>query len=268
MSTYAVGDIQGCYDPLMRVLDKARFDPQKDRLWVTGDIINRGPKSLKCLQFIHRLGDSATTVLGNHDLHFLAVAYGVKRAKRGDTFEEILNASDCEELVYWLRHQKLVHWDEHLDFCMVHAGIPPQWSLKQTLILASEVERVLQSNHFHSFFLEMYGNEPDLWKQDVEGLTRLRVITNYLTRMRFCSAEGQLDLENKLGPDTANEGFAPWFSHSHRKTRNIPILFGHWASLKGQVTTNNVFALDTGCVWGDKLSMMRLEDRKMYQCDC
>jgi bis(5'-nucleosyl)-tetraphosphatase (symmetrical) len=267
LSTYAVGDIQGCFKALQCVLEQVDFNPGADKLWVAGDLVNRGPESLETLRFIKELGDHATVVLGNHDLHFLAIAHDVTYARRKDTVNGILEAADAPTLVEWLRQQPLFHWDNDIGYCMVHAGIPPQWSMEQTLSYASEVETVLRGDNYQDYLAAMYGDEPALWNPALTGLTRMRVITNYLTRMRFCDPQGTLDLQNKGTPDAAPAGFKPWFAYD-RKTSDTRILFGHWASLEGKTNVDNVYALDTGCVWGGKLSVMRLEDQQLFHCDC
>ena len=262
MSIYAVGDIQGCYAPLEGLLKSVNFDPKKDQLWCAGDVINRGPESLKTLRYLHSLKDACTIVLGNHDLHLLGIAFGNATLKRSDTVQEILDAPDADELLHWLRFQPLIH-HEH-GYTMVHAGIPPHWSINHAISMAHEVETVLKSEHYKEYFLHMYGNQPDIWSDNLAGYDRLRLITNYLTRMRFCNTQGRLDLENKLGPETAEDGMQPWFEISDRKAANDKIIFGHWASLEGQCHTENVYPLDTGCVWGGKLTMIRLEDGTIF----
>ncbi len=268
MSTYAVGDIQGCFTPLRCLLSEVDFNPDKDRLWIAGDIVNRGPQSLETLRYVKSLGACVTTVLGNHDLHLLAVAYGYSRPGRNDTLNEVLQAPDCELLLTWLRQQKIVHYDPTLKFTMVHAGIPPQWSLKKALTRAAELETALRGDNFRQLLANMYGNRPDCWDKSLQGYARLRVITNYFTRMRFCDASGRLELLSKSAPDQPPPGFAPWYSHPQRKTRKHKLIFGHWAALEGKVDEVNLYALDTGCVWGSHLTMMRLEDETFYRCDC
>ncbi len=269
MATYAVGDIQGCYDSLVCLLEQIDFDPKADTLWVAGDLINRGPKSLETLRFIRSLGDSTIVVLGNHDLSFLAVAEGFQAIRSGDTLEEILRADDCDELCHWLRQQKLVHHDHALGYTMVHAGIPPQWSIKKALRRSEEVEEVLQNpDHYQDFLLHMFGSEPKIWSKELRGHDRLRVITNYFTRKRFCDNDGQLEFQGKSGPNSAPNGFHPWYQIKQRKAKKDKIVFGHWAALQGHADADNVFALDTGCVWGGQLTVMCLEDQTFYSCDC
>ena len=268
MATYAIGDIQGCFKALTCLLEEAAFDPAEDCLWVAGDLVNRGPDSLATLRFIKALGDSARVVLGNHDLHLLAVAYGIKRASRSDTFDEIINADDADELLSWLRQQPLLHYCPDRNYALVHAGLAPQWSIAQTVSLSQEVEAALKGPDFKQFLLHMYGDEPDQWHDNLTGWPRLRVITNHLTRMRLCDAEDHLDLRHKHGLEDVRSGFKPWFAHRHRQSRDINILFGHWAALEGESNEDRVFALDTGCVWGGRLTMMRLEDHRLFSCSC
>jgi bis(5'-nucleosyl)-tetraphosphatase (symmetrical) len=267
MTRYAVGDIQGCLTPLQQLLAQVHFDPKQDQLWLVGDLINRGPDSLDTLRYLKSLESSTRIVLGNHDLHFMAVAMGHKEQKRGDTFDALLSALDCDELVHWLRQFPLLYTDPSGDYTMIHAGIPPQWSLQEATARADEIAAILKSDRIHDFFDHMYGNHPDCWKDSLNGWERARIITNYLTRMRFCSADGTLDLHNKT--DVAcSADFAPWFSHQDRKTAADKIIFGHWASLEGKADTANIFALDTGCVWGGSLTLLNLETQQTHQCNC
>ncbi|GGO86404.1 bis(5'-nucleosyl)-tetraphosphatase, symmetrical [Marinobacterium nitratireducens] len=266
MATYAIGDIQGCYDQLQELLDQIGFC-DSDRLWLAGDLVNRGPKSLETLRFVKSLGDRAQVVLGNHDLHLLAIHYGVTRPRRSDTLNEILEAPDRDELMHWLRLQPLLVHDPELDYVMVHAGIPPAWSLKKACKRAQEVEQVLRSTLAREFFQQMYGNEPDHWYPGLEGWARLRVITNYLTRMRFCDDNGRLDFSAKGGLETQPPGFRPWYAHK-RRADEARIIFGHWAALEGGASDHRLFSLDTGCVWGNRLTAMRLEDQAFFSCDC
>ncbi|WP_330114856.1 symmetrical bis(5'-nucleosyl)-tetraphosphatase [Pseudomonas sp. JS3066] len=269
MTTYAVGDLQGCLDQLKCLLERVRFDPAKDELWLVGDLVNRGPKSLETLRFLYSIRDSVVCVLGNHDLHLLAVANNIERLRKADTLREILEAPDCAELLDWLRQQKLLHYDEQRDIALVHAGIPPQWSLKKALKRAAEVEEALRDDARLPLFLDgMYGNEPAKWDSDLHGVTRLRVITNYFTRMRFCRADGTLDLKSKEGLDTAPPGFAPWFSFPERKTRGQKIIFGHWAALEGKCNEPGLYALDTGCVWGGSMTLLNIDSGEQISCSC
>lgn len=261
MARYAVGDIQGCYDSLMKLLKKARFDPEKDELWSVGDLINRGPKDYRVLKYCMSLGDRFTCVLGNHDLHFLAIALGYFEIKRNDTFKEVLNAPDLEEIVSWLRKQKLAHYDSERDILMVHAGVPPQWSVKKTLSRAKEVEEIIQDEKLSRlYFANMYGNFPRVWSKSLKGTRRWRIITNYLTRMRFCDPKGKLEFRSKAGVKHAPDGYMPWFEVEERTAANTTILFGHWAALMGQADAENVQALDTGCVWGNKMTLINVDN--------
>jgi len=269
MAVYAVGDLQGCLEPLQCLLEHVNFDPAKDRLWLVGDLVNRGPQSLETLRFLYRIRESVVCVLGNHDLHLLAASRNIERLKKGDTLREILEAPDCNDLLQWVRQQKMLHYDAERNVAMVHAGIPPQWSLKKALKCAAEVENALHDDALYQPFLDgMYGNEPSKWDSDLRGVTRLRVITNYFTRMRFCTSDGKLDLKGKEGADTALPGYAPWFKHKERKTSDVKIIFGHWAALEGRCDEPNVYALDTGCVWGSALTMFNVDTLERHLCDC
>lgn len=261
MSTYAIGDIHGCYDTLQRLLDKIAFTPQTDRLWFTGDLINRGPQSLQTLRFIKSLGDSAITVLGNHDLHLLAVAAGVQTVKMSDTIDNILNAADSTQLVKWLSQQPLLHHDMQLGFTLAHAGLAPQWGLTQAQACAHEVENALRSDKQQMLLKHMYSKEPACWQDSLQGIKRLRCIINYFTRMRFLDRQGCLNFTLKGAIDQANNDLIPWFNFPQRKMKNNNIIFGHWAALSDKTTTPpHVFALDTGCVWGKQLTAFCLDN--------
>ncbi len=268
MSTYAIGDIQGCQHELLALLEHINFDRARDTLWFTGDLVNRGPDSLETLRFVMGLGDSAVTVLGNHDLHLLAIANGQQQyMHREDTIEEILEAEDRDELLDWLRLQPLAHADEDRGFIMVHAGLAPQWSTRQALDLAHEVEEVLACDNYREFFSHMYGNVPDTWSEEIDGWERLRVITNYLTRLRYCDKNGRMDFGEKRSPGTQPGGLMPWFEIPNRSNIDTGIIFGHWAALRKYSVdseTYNVFALDTGCLWGGDLTALRLEDMQYF----
>ncbi|SNT02410.1 symmetrical bis(5'-nucleosyl)-tetraphosphatase [Pseudomonas segetis] len=269
MTTYAVGDLQGCLEPLKCLLEQVAFDPAKDKLWLAGDLVNRGPESLATLRFLYAMRDCVTCVLGNHDLHLLAVSHNVERLKKSDTLQEILDAPDRADLLDWLRQQKLMHYDPKRNLAMVHAGIAPQWSIDKALKRAAEVEAVLRDDSRLKTFLDgMYGNEPTVWSNELSGIPRLRVITNYFTRMRFCAADGTLDLKSKEGLDTAPAGYQPWFSHDQRKSRGTKIIFGHWAALEGKCPEPDLYALDTGCVWGGALTLMNIDNAKLHRCEC
>ncbi|MFQ6573724.1 symmetrical bis(5'-nucleosyl)-tetraphosphatase [Pseudomonas sp. UM16] len=269
MAVYAVGDLQGCLQPLKCLLERVNFNPAVDRLWLVGDLVNRGPESLATLRFLYSIRASLVCVLGNHDLHLLATWHNIERLKKNDTLREILDAPDAGELLDWLRRQKLLHYDEQRGVALVHAGIPPQWTLGKALELAGEVEEVLRDDNRFKLYLDgMYGNEPNKWSKDLNGVTRLRVITNYFTRMRFCTSEGKLDLKGKEGADTAPPGYKPWFAHKGRRSRHVKIIFGHWAALEGRCNVPDVIALDTGCVWGGAMTLYNVDSGAMYRCEC
>ena len=269
MPTFAIGDLQGCYDELMDLLEAVRFDPAADRLWFTGDLVNRGPQSLACLRFVKDLGDGAVSVLGNHELHLLAIGNGQPQyLHAGDTLDEILEADDRAELLDWLRLLPLAHHDGHSGFTMVHAGLPPQWRLDETLHYATEVDQALRGPRYRDYFANMYGNEPDRWSACLDGWDRLRFITNCLTRIRYCSADGVLDLNEKGAPGNQPETALPWFEVAGRKTRTHKIIFGHWAALRDYHQNYgrfNVYPLDMGCVWGGELVALCLEDERYFR---
>lgn len=272
MPTYAIGDIQGCHAALLRLLDKLNFDSNHDTLWFAGDLVNRGHDSLATLRLVKSLGSRALTVLGNHDLHLLAIAYGVKTTRSAD-LQRILDADDRNELLQWLCHRPLLHHDAELGFTIAHAGIYPLWSLTQAKTYAQELEATLQNN-LPEFLNNMYGNKPAQWQESLSGFERLRFICNAFTRMRFCKEDGTLDLNNNGSPDTnlsknqsANDVGVPWFEVTQRKTNNEKIVFGHWSTL-GNVNKKNIYPLDTGCVWGGELTALRLEDEKIISVDC
>ncbi|MCU7836070.1 MAG: symmetrical bis(5'-nucleosyl)-tetraphosphatase [gamma proteobacterium symbiont of Taylorina sp.] len=258
MATYAIGDIQGCFDSLQVLLDKISFDPDKDILWFAGDLVNRGDKSLATLRYIKSLGDSAICVLGNHDLTLLALSEGNTKAKH-HTLYNILAAPDREELLGWLRHRPLFYHDSQLNYAMVHAGLPPQWTLKKAKKCANEVEAILQGNDFPEFMANMFGNQPAKWAKNLKGWDRLRFITNCFTRMRYCKPKGKLNFKDKGVIGSQKKGNIPWYEVPGRKSRNDRIIFGHWSTLFGQTSHPNVYALDTGCLWGGRLTAMRLD---------
>ncbi|MGP1609506.1 MAG: symmetrical bis(5'-nucleosyl)-tetraphosphatase [Burkholderiales bacterium] len=265
MATYAIGDIQGCYDAMRRLLDTVGFDPAQDRLWLVGDLVNRGPQSSEVLRYLRELGDRAIAVLGNHDLHLLVVAAGVRKPHRGDTLDALLAAPDRDELLDWLRRQRLMHTGQ--GYAMVHAGLLPQWSIAQALALAREVETALQGPDYGEFLNCMYGNAPVQWRDDLTGYDRLRVIVNAMTRLRLCTPEGVMEFTHKTGLTDAPAGYLPWFDVPGRASSDTPVLFGHWAAL-GLTLRPDVLGLDSGCVWGRRLTAVRLEDRRVFQCGC
>lgn len=266
MSTYAIGDVQGCFQPLCTLLKKIAFNPKQDYLWFTGDLINRGPQSLETLRFIYNLRERITTVLGNHDLTLLAVAYGmVPYNSHHHTFKDILEAPDRDILIDWLRHQPLLHHDATLGYTMTHAGLYPAWDLTLALTLAKEAETALQGPHFKEYLANMYGNQPTHWKSDLTGFDRFRFIINSFTRMRFCDSTGGLELTLKESVHDAPSGYCPWFLDPNRVNTDLKIIFGHWAALMGKSNTQNIFALDTGCVWGHALTALKLEDEALFE---
>lgn len=258
MAVFAVGDIQGCHAELLQLLERIRFDPAEDILWLTGDLVNRGPQSLEVLRFVRGLGSHAVCVLGNHDLHLLAVAAGTASLRKADTLDEILAAPDRDELLHWLRHLPLLHHDKGLGYTLIHAGLPPQWDLTEARACARELEAVLRSDGHREFFRQMYGNEPRRWSPELTGMERLRFIVNCFTRLRYCSAEGDLDMKAKGAPGSQTEGLMPWYEVPGRRSRELHVLFGHWSTV-GEIRDRNVHALDTGCVWGGRLTALRLD---------
>lgn len=266
MTDFAIGDIQGCFEPLKAVLATAGFSPSRDRLWVAGDLVNRGPASLETLRYIENLGSSAVVVLGNHDLHLLAVAYGGHQLRRKDTLSDILNAPDRERLLSWLCQQSLCVYDSGRNLMMAHAGLPHIWTIDQAQAYAREVEAVIRGNHAREYFTHMYGNHPECWDDRLEGMDRWRVITNYFSRMRFIANDGTLELTAKESADTAPEGFSPWYTFA--RNDDARVVFGHWAALEGDTGTNQFVGLDTGCVWGGTLTMMNLDSGEKIHCGC
>jgi bis(5'-nucleosyl)-tetraphosphatase (symmetrical) len=266
MATYAIGDIQGCFDSLRRLLDKCAFDPAADRLWLVGDLVNRGPKSLETLRFIKGLGAAALTVLGNHDLYLLMLTEGgAKLRGKDDTLQAVLDAPDREELLGWLRHQALCHTEG--NYCLVHAGLLPQWTAEQARALAREVEAALQGPQYRDFIANMWGSQPDSWSDDLVGWPRLRAVVNAMTRMRFCTEAGVMDFRVKGKVANAPAGYIPWFEIPGRRSADTILVTGHWSAL-GLKLTANLLALDSGCLWGGHLTALRLEDRRVFQVDC
>lgn len=263
MATYVVGDVQGCYEPLCRLLDEVQFDPSRDTLVSVGDLINRGPDNLGVIKLARSLGSSFRAVLGNHDLNFLAVSAGLRQLKNKDTTMDLLDSHERADIVDWFRQLPLALWIEgHL---IVHAGLVPEWTKDQALTYAAEVSTTLRGPSYRDFLAQMYGDQPDRWDPDLIGLPRLRVITNVLTRLRFCAADGSMNLENKLAPEFAPPGMAPWFSHAERAAGETPIVFGHWAALDGRCPVPYIYAVDTGCVWGRTLTCLRLDDHRRFE---
>ena len=265
MATYAIGDIQGCFGSFSRLLEQCRFDASVDRLWLVGDLVNRGPRSLETLRFVRDLGDAAVTVLGNHDLSLLMAAEGFGKRGKGDTFDDILNAPDRDELLFWLRHQPLCHVEE--GYCLVHAGLLPQWTAVRARALAAEVEAGLRAPDWREFMAHMWGNDPDAWREELQGWPRLRVIINAMTRMRFCTRDGVMDFHAKGEVDNPPEGCMPWFEVPDRRSADTVLVTGHWSAL-GLKILPNLLALDSGCLWGGPLTAVRLEDRSVFQVPC
>jgi len=255
MSVYAISDVQGCYDALRTLLDKLQFDPAQDKLWFAGDLVNRGPQSLQTLQFVKSLGDRAITVLGNHDLHLLAVDAGIKK-KNGD-LKAILDAPDRQELIDWLRQQPLLHHDPNLGYTLVHAGVSPQWDLATAQACAQELEQVLRSDNYREFLKVMYGDRPRKWRRWLFGERRLRYICNCFTRIRYCTRDGKLALEEKGAPGSQPKKYVPWFDVAGRHSKDLRLVFGHWSTL-GAFHAPGIYALDTGCVWGGALTALEL----------
>lgn len=265
MSTYAIGDLHGCYLSLKKLLAEIAYNPQKDQLWFTGDLVNRGKNSLDVLRFVADLGDKSLQVLGNHDLHLLAIHAGKRKARGSDTLTQVLEAPDADALCNWLRSQPLLHQSKDLGFTLTHAGIPPAWSLKRAKKLAQEIETTLQHPKKHKKFLKkMYGDDPSVWNSALKGSARRRLIANYFTRMRFCMPDSTLEFGCKNDAKSAPKGFKPWFSYPSKAAKKSQLLFGHWAALNGKTGLANIHALDTGCVWGGKLTAMRLEDGQKF----
>ena len=265
MAIYAVGDIQGCYAELQQLLEQIRFDPAQDKLWLVGDLVNRGPGSLEVLRLVKSLGDSAITVLGNHDLHLLAVAEGVAELHRTDTLDEILRAPDRDELLHWLRNQRLLYAQD--GYVLVHAGLLPQWSVAQAENLAREAEAALRGGDYATFLARMYGNSPHNWDDGLSGYKRLRVIINAFTRMRICTKEGEMEFKFKGEVKNIPFGYLPWFDVPKRASADSTVIFGHWSAL-GLLLRKDAIALDTGCLWGGPMSAVRLDDRKLFQAAC
>jgi bis(5'-nucleosyl)-tetraphosphatase (symmetrical) len=272
MGLYLIGDVQGCDAPLGQLLDSIGFSPSRDRLVLLGDLVNRGPSSLAVLRRLAALGDAAQCLLGNHDLHALAVATGVRRAHRSDTLAKLLAARDAPQLLDWLRHRPmaLLHCEPaEPALLMVHAGVLPQWSAAHTMAYAQELQAALRATHYTEFLQSMYGNLPAKWSGALQGVDRLRVIVNALTRLRFCSADGVMEFATKEGAGAAPEGYLPWFEVPGRHTADVTVAFGHWSTL-GLINRPDLIALDTGCVWGGCISAMRLDSgrRELLQVPC
>ncbi|MGH8557555.1 MAG: symmetrical bis(5'-nucleosyl)-tetraphosphatase [Methylococcales bacterium] len=268
MAIYAIGDVQGCFNELLLLLDKIKFNRRIDRLWFTGDLVNRGPNSLETLRFIKSLGESATVVLGNHDLHLLACYYGIGKLHKRDTLNAILSAVDCYEILDWLRKRPLLHYEE--NYCLVHAGLPPQWDLSLARKCAYKVEKILRdTDKIIEFFSRMYGDFPTQWKEELDEWSMIRFIVNAFTRMRYCSKDGSIDVHHKGSPGSQPTELVPWFEHPDRQSGRVNIIFGHWSTL-GITEKKGVYSLDTGCLWGGKLTALRLDGdyEKYFQIEC
>jgi bis(5'-nucleosyl)-tetraphosphatase (symmetrical) len=261
MATYAIGDVQGCYDELKKLLREIDFAEKQDQLWFVGDLVNRGPQSLKVLHFVRDLGEAAVVVLGNHDLHLVTQYEGFERKRKDDTFSDVLEAADAKELVDWLRARPMMHAAE--GYAMVHAGLLPQWSIKKAMALAKEVEDALRAPDYRQFLKNMYGSKPEEWSDSLAGWDRLRVVVNAMTRMRFCTRQGRMEFHAKGAAPPP--GYLPWYET--RPAKEPPIVFGHWSQL-GLRLDPQVSCLDSGCVWGGSLTALRLEDRALHQVRC
>jgi bis(5'-nucleosyl)-tetraphosphatase (symmetrical) len=265
MSTYAIGDLQGCFHSFLTLLERCAFNPARDRLWLTGDLVNRGPRSLETLRFVKSLGASAISVLGNHDLYLLMVAEGGLPRRSKDTLDAVLDAPDRKALLEWLRTLPLCHVEN--GHCLVHAGLLPEWNIFHARVLAQEVEMALRSARYRKFLANLWGSKPAAWSENLRGADRLRVIVNAMTRMRFCTPDGKMDFEAKGKVENAPKGCLPWFDAPGRRSADCVLVTGHWSAL-GFRMRSNLIALDSGCLWGGKLTAVRLEDRQVFQVDC
>jgi len=265
MAIYAIGDVQGSFEALRALLEAIAFDRRRDRLWFVGDLVNRGPASLATLRLVRELGECALAVLGNHDLHLLAVAQGAVGARDDDTLGEVLAAPDRAALLDWLRHRPMMHIEA--GHALVHAGLLPQWDIDRASELAREVEAELRGPGHEEFLAGLYGSRPDRWREDLRGIDRLRVVVNAMTRLRFCTADGVMEFQSKGETANAPAGYLPWFDAPRRKSAGHTVIFGHWSAL-GLLVKPDLLALDSGCVWGGKLSAVRLEDRRVFQVSC
>jgi bis(5'-nucleosyl)-tetraphosphatase (symmetrical) len=267
LATYAIGDVQGCYDELRQLLDRIAYEPGRDRLWLTGDLVNRGPRSAQVLRLVRALGESAVVVLGNHDLHLLALAEGDDEVRAEDNLADVLLAEDRDELLHWLRHRPLLHHDEALGLTLIHAGLPPQWGLDEARAHAAEVEQTLRGPAYEELFAHMYGDEPSCWSPELGDWDRLRFIVNCLTRLRYCDRAGHIALHEKGPPGSQPQGLLPWFAVPERRSRSMRVLFGHWSALSYHVG-NGFFALDSGCIWGGRLTALRLDSLTASSIPC
>ena len=275
MANYAIGDVQGCFFELKGLLDEINFDPAQDKLWFVGDLINRGPDSLRTIEFIYKIKDSCNVVLGNHDIHFLAVAENLRKPFKEDTLKQLLESENLNLYKEWLRNQSLLYYeniqceDGNKIYLMTHAGIPPHWTWQVAMKAAQEIKEALSDDKLYRDYLSnIYGNLPNKSEPNLNKIDRMRLNTNYLTRMRFCKNDGELELEAKGIESDKPKGFNAWFNHPlNIKNENLHLIFGHWAALGGKTNIKKIIAIDTGCVWGYKLSAYRLEDSKVFSYD-
>ncbi len=263
MALYLVGDVQGCFSELQALLTQVNFNREKDQLWLAGDLVARGPQSLETLRFVKYLGNQAQMVLGNHDLHLLAIHAKLKKAKKSDFLDAVLSAPDCDELMDWLAQQPLLVKLPHEQAYLSHAGISPQWTLPEAISQAEFVQSKLASTNRNNWLAQMYGEQPNNWHHAITDIEKFRFTVNVFTRMRFCFTDHSLEFKHKFSPDQTNHELTPWYELT-RVTENIPWVFGHWASLMGQCSNKNVFALDTGCVWGNYLTLLRWHDKQLF----
>ena len=262
MTDYVIGDLHGCYDPFRKLLDKISFDPTKDKLWLTGDIINRGPKSRRTLQFVKSIDSSVISVLGNHDLHLLALSKNIIQTKDliDTSLAKILHNRNSDELIEWLRQRPLAHYSKKLNTIMVHAGIPPQWTINNTIKYASEVQTILRGTNCSKLLSKMYGNKPDLWSPELTSYQRYKFTINALTRMRLIDNEGRLNFNHNGPPPNKEKRIFPWFEANRPKWEGTRIIFGHWSALK-LIVNEKIIAVDTGCVWGNQLTAVKLSKK-------
>lgn len=265
MANLLIGDVHGCYNELVKLLEQAHYSPAQDCLWFTGDLIARGKQSLEVLRFIKSLGSQAKVVLGNHDIHLLSIHAGLKKSKPKDYLDALLAAPDCDELIDWLRHQPLLQLEPNLKLVMTHAGIPPNWSLEDAVELSCFVEKRLQSDNYQKWLDKLYGNKPTQYSLSLSKSEKLRYSCNALTRMRYCYPDGELELTCKVAPDKAPSPLKPWFSYPSKVIeQGYCIAFGHWAALEGKWTPAQIYALDTGCCWGGKLTLLNIESQTIF----
>jgi len=262
MSVYVIGDIQGCFDELQELVEFISFNPKKDQLWFVGDLVNRGPKSLETLRYVKSLGKAAVIVLGNHDLHLLAAHAGVKEIQTTNSLYPVLQANDINEIIDWLRKQPLLIANKKLNFAIVHAGLAPQWSIEDAIKYSKEVQNVLCSNKYQDFLHNMYGDEPNHWDARLQGWNRLRTITNFMTRVRYCTNKGEMSFTDKGPPGSQSPKMKPWFEIPSRKSHDTTIVFGHWSTL-GHVNKHNIIATDTGCLWGGHLTAIKIDNETL-----